>query len=98
MMQGMPATLDSISAMNDISFPFDFDSLLIGLLGACAPLVLEVWVTLTDVTHNHEPTRLAHPRASVALAVEGLASSGGDFLHGLADGLDVATWIRVTVE
>jgi hypothetical protein len=59
-----------------------------GLLGAFAPVILEVWVTLIDVTHHHKPARGAHPRASVALAVEGLASGGGDFLHGLADGLD----------
>jgi hypothetical protein len=61
-------------------------------------VISKVWVTLTDVTHNHKPARLTHPRASVALAVKGLASSGGDFLHGLADGLDVATWVRVTIE
>ena len=41
---------------------------------------------------------MRHPATSVTAAVEGLACGGGDLLHGLADGLDVAARVVVAIE
>ena len=41
---------------------------------------------------------MRHPATSVTATVEGLACGCGDFLHGLADGLDVAAGVAVAIE
>jgi hypothetical protein len=70
---------------------------MIWLLGAFAPFALEVWVALFNVTTHHVPA-LSHPATCLLVTVKRMTVSGGDFLHGLADGLDVTAWIRVTIE